>query len=87
MNRLRWVALFGSGILLGCLLTVHPITRGDPPTASLETLATSQEETVNQLKQLNAQFKALAPLLCSGKVRVTVVINADSDRREVDPQD
>jgi len=79
MRRLHGVALVGGGILLGCLLTVHPITWAAPPAPSPDAAVDSPEETVNQLREINAQLKELGTLLCSGKVRVTVVINADVD--------
>jgi hypothetical protein len=79
MRRFHWFALAGGGILLGSLLTVRPITVAAPRATASEASANSQEETVNQLKEINARLKELGPLLCSGKVRVTVVINADID--------
>ena len=80
MRRSHWFALAAAGILLGCLLTLRPITGAAPRATASEASANPQEETVNQLKEINARLKELGPFLCSGKVRVTVVINADVDR-------
>jgi hypothetical protein len=81
MRRNHWAALAGAGILLGCLLTVPPITGADPPAPSSDAPVDSQQETVNQLKEINAQLRELGTLLCSGKVRVIVVINPDAETK------
>ena len=81
MRRLHWVAVAGAGIVLGCLLNVHPSTWAARPAAPADPAVVAQEKTVNQLKEINAQLKELHTLLCSGKVKVTVVVNADDESK------
>jgi hypothetical protein len=48
--------------------------------ATSQDLAPAQQvETINQLKEINDQLKGLSALLCTGKVRVVVVLNPDQE--------
>jgi hypothetical protein len=84
-RRLGWAVLVGAGVLLGCLLSSYSITGAASADLSLDNSGEQQtepvdpRETVGQLRELNAQMKELRTLLCSGKVRVVVVINPDHE--------
>jgi len=78
MRRFHWLAPAAAGILLGCLLSAQPITWAARPAPPPDTCTDLQEETLNQLKEANAQLKELGTLLRSGNVKVTVVINPDA---------
>ena len=91
-RRFGWVVLVGAGVLLGCLLSSFSITgaasadlapnnSGESPDNSAEqqTEPIDPMETIEQLKELNAQMKELRTLLCSGKVRVVVLVNPDHE--------
>jgi hypothetical protein len=80
MRRFHWVVLAVGGILLGCLSTVHPLTSVAQPVPAMDAAGSSHEETMNQLREINAQLKELSTLLCSGQVRVIVVINPDAKK-------
>ena len=81
MRGLRWIAMVGAGILLGSLFNVYPISRAAPPAAAWDAAVDAPQETVTQLREINAQLKELRALLCSGKVRVIVVINPEAEEK------
>ena len=77
MRRFGWLVLVVLSVALGLLMNPHQALRADPSAVPADEPVAGQRETVRQLKAIHAQLQDLQTLLCSGKVRVVVVINPD----------
>jgi hypothetical protein len=77
MRRYGWLMLIVLSVALGMVMSSRQVLRADPSAVSADEPVAGQRETVRQLKEIHAQLQDLQTLLCSGKVRVVVVINPD----------
>jgi hypothetical protein len=82
-NRFRWTLLIGLNLLCWYMLGLHQnagmaqvsATNGQPPFANS---VVQRFETIDQLKEINAQLKEQTALLRSGTVRVLVSLDPQS---------
>jgi hypothetical protein len=78
MSRaLAFALLIGIGCSIGYSFSLRPLTAATQETVPPATAVETESETIEQLKQINAQLQDIATMLHSGKARVTVVINPD----------
>ena len=79
MNRSTFVVvLVAAAVLLCCVLNFSPVTKAALAAPALDDATAMQAETVKQLKEIHGQLEHLNALLCSGKVKVVVVLNPDA---------
>lgn len=76
-RRFGWLGLVMLSVSLGLLMSAHRTLKADPSAITADEPVAGERETVRQLKEIHAQLQDLQTLLCSGKVRVVVVINPD----------
>ena len=70
----RWAALVAANALAWCMLCFHESGTAAPPPATppFANAVEQRFETIEQLKQINAQLKEQNALLRSGTLRVIV---------------
>ncbi|MFZ1935948.1 MAG: hypothetical protein WCB27_10745 [Thermoguttaceae bacterium] len=73
---LSWAFLVAAGLLLGVVSSSYQRSNADPPATTATTVDDSANaDTVGQLKEINAQLKALNAHLQKGVTRVYVMMN------------
>ena len=79
MRPVGWLVVFVFGLALGFAFSTHQVTRADPVAPAADEPAAQEAETVRQLQEIRTQLQDLRALLCSGRVRVTVLVNPPED--------